>query len=645
MNVLKLIAQNGVHHKVFEGTGNHNAMWDMNISPEGKPYFSLGSELVNSNFARLYEYDLEKDEFIHLLNVEDVILHSKRAIRPSKIHTSINFMPNGNILFATHTTDRAPSHPYWIPEAYYGDPWEGYQGSNVMEYDPKTKKAFSHGIPVPYESIYGALYIERTNTLYFLGFFKGHLYSYSLDTKEVKDFGQVAEYGVFRLHEGPDGKIYFAGRSGYLMRFCIETEEVEVIGCRFNMTDKLIARLDYALNLDDTRIILFPVIDDYAYIFDTANDTLENIGSWGIEKLPDNPDANRSGVFGAALDSKNVLWYTSNTFLPVDNHFACLFRWDFLNGGEPENLGTIGSIKTGRICASVSEAYIRDDVLYIADTNHGEDLPGFITINLKEFEPHRYENAGYSTDLYIGAKAEKYKAFDEYNANMAKFNAENPFYIQNKNTEIYRLWLTLGLKNSKIKTINLTDKGACGYCGEKEDFFYNIEDGKIEAKPIANVNEKDLKKLRIKTTELVGEHIKTLAIYGRQYKSIVTASARLGDNRFIVGTQDGVIGIVDRGKVFRMGRVCTSGAVIDIVSTPDGSVVYGICGDVDGLGTVFKYTDDFGLEELGTLFFNKGSEYGFGNSTKPSCLDVSDDGKTLAIGVEDEMACVYILHF
>lgn len=645
MNLPPLISQNGLHHKVFSGEGDHNAMWDMNISPEGKPYFSLGSELVNSNYARLYEYDFKKDEFIHLFNVEGVILHSERAIRPSKIHTSINFLPNGNILATTHTTDRSPEHPFWLPDAYYAHPHEGFQGSNIIEYNPKTKFAFSHGIPVPYESIYGGIYIEKTNTFYFLGFFKGHLYSYNLDTKKVKDFGQVTEYGVFRLHEGPDEKLYFAGRSGYLMRLNLETEKIEEFGYRFIIKNRKIARLDYALNLDSTHILLFPVTNDYVYMLDTKTDKIEVLGAWGIDKLPDDPTMFGANVFGPALDSKNVLWYTVTALFPVDNHYAALYRWDFLNGKEPENLGAIGSVKTGRICSSVSEAYIRNDVYYIADTNHGDDLPGFVTINLKEFEPHMYENAGYSHDPYINANGEKYKAFDRYNTDMNEFKAANPHYIVSKDVDIHRIWTKIGRNNSKVRSVCLTPSGACGHCGKDgAEYFYNIANGEMIFKPVTDVTKADLKQITAKTCEHIGKHIPKLCIAGRQYKAIITASAKLSSNCYLVGTKDGVLGIINGENVFRLGRVGANGPIKDIVATPDGKMAYGVCGDNDELGILFRYTDENGVEELGNIYILDNKD-GFANSTKPCCLDVSGDGKTVAIGVEDEMGCVYIYHF
>ena len=118
MNVLPYIAQNGVHHKVFGGKGSHNAMWDFAISPQGRIYLSLCSELIESSYARLYEYLPGQDAFDLLFRVEDVILPADRTIRHSKIHTSLSFLPNGHLLMSTHTTDKAPAHPCWLPEGF-----------------------------------------------------------------------------------------------------------------------------------------------------------------------------------------------------------------------------------------------------------------------------------------------------------------------------------------------------------------------------------------------------------------------------------------------------------------------------------------------------------------------------------------------
>ena len=143
----------------------------------------------------------------------------------------------------------------------------------------------------------------------------------------------------------------------------------------------------------------------------------------------------------------------------------------------------------------------------------------------------------------------------------------------------------------------------------------------------------------------VGNHNPELNCLGRNYKSIITSSAQLANGKFIVGTADGVLGIIDGDKTYRLGRVGNNGPVIDMCSDKNGTVVYGIMGDKDDLGLVFKYTEEKGVEELGILRFADGTAPGVVSSCSPSCCDLSDDGKTLAIGVADRLGCVYILKF
>ena len=93
-------------------------------------------------------------------------------------------MTDGRMIMTTHTTDKSPRHPTWLPYAYYHHLWEGFAGGNIIIYDPKTGHAENMGIPVPHESIYGAVYEPAHNALFFLGFMRGHLYRYSIDEKE-----------------------------------------------------------------------------------------------------------------------------------------------------------------------------------------------------------------------------------------------------------------------------------------------------------------------------------------------------------------------------------------------------------------------------------------------------------------------------
>ncbi|MGN8631533.1 hypothetical protein ACTNEW_08105 [Blautia sp. HCP3S3_G3] len=652
MKVLPYIAQNGVHHKVMGGKGTHNAMWDFAISPEGKIYFSLCSELIESSYARFYEYIPETEECKLLFKVEDVILPAYRTIRHSKIHTSISFLPNGHILMSTHTTDKSPVHPCWLPEGYYAHPWEGFSGSHLIDYDPETGEAHTLGIPVPFESIYGGVYVEKTNRFYFTGYIRGHLYSYDLSDKQVKDYGQVTEYGCFRLHKGTDGKLYWSTRSGYLARLNVDTDEIEQLSARFtpakgNSFSNKIMRLDYAVNLPDGRMIMAAVLTDGLYIFDPKTEELVNMGSYGEEALPEDPTRVRAAVYGPALDFENVLWYVLESSYEEGSTSGTLVRWDILHDGKPEVLGTMGTPGT-RIVAGVSEAYIYHDVYYVADTNHATDLPAVFTIDLKEFRPHRNEHSVMPEDPYTTMGTEQYREMAEMTKDYGRFLDENPFHVRCDHWNAWKLWLHIKPEQSPVMRVVLDEDGdILGLCsGEGKEHFFRIHGDDVCVKTRGEMSESECIALEEKQTPLTGKKIEALAVPGRQYKAIVTAEVSLGDGRSFVGTQDGVVGIVrEDGSIYRLGRACINGPVRGLAGDCDGKVVYGVGGDENDLGIVFRYTEKAGLEELGALRLDAEYDPGIHMSSRPCCLDVSRDGKKVVIGARDRMGTVYELNF
>lgn len=663
MNVLPYIAQNGVHHKVFGGKGSHNAMWDFAISPQGRIYLSLCSELIESSYARLYEYLPGQDAFDLLFRVEDVILPADRTIRHSKIHTSLSFLPNGHLLMSTHTTDKAPAHPCWLPEGYYAHTWEGFSGSHLIEYDPETRTAHTLGIPVPFESIYGGIYMAETNRFYFLGYFRGHLYSYGLEDKQVKDYGQVTEYGCFRLHRGPDGKLYWSSRSGYLARLNPVTDQVEQLSLRFRHSkngtySNMIMRMDYAVNLPDGRMLMAPILTDGMYLLDTKTDTMTELGSYGEEYLPEDPTRRYSAPFCLALDREGVLWYILESNYENGATSTLLMRWDLQHGGKPEPLGTLGTPDT-RMVAGVSEAYIYDDVLYVADTNHANDMPGVFSIDLRQFRPHCQERSVMPTDPYLDSSTEQYREMDRILAAFSAFNEQNPVAVQCKRWNAWDLWRVMKPEQSAVRQVKLLPDGTvCGRCGgEGAAYDFTAGPDGVRIKPAAETEGE------VCTSEKwpLGETLQALAVPGRQYKAVVTAAAALSGGRWIVGTGDGVMGIVSGdGAVYRLGRACPNGPIHALSSGADGTVAYGVGGDESDLGMILRYTDGKGLEELGALRFNMDVGYtvgadefegaalrqpGIHMSSQPCCLDVSEDGKTVVVGVADRMGTVYLLQF
>lgn len=648
MEVLPLIAQEGVHHKVFGRKGTHNAMWDFALAPNGKIYFSLCSELIESSYARLYEYDTEKDSFDLLFRVEDVILPADRTIRPSKIHTCISFLPNGHLLMNTHTTDRSPEHPYWLPEAYYAHPWEGYAGSTLIDYDPVSRQARNLGVPVPFESIYGGVYLPQTNRYYFTGFFRGHLYSYDLATTRVKDYGQITEYGTFKLHPGPDGKLYWTTRSGYLCRLNVATDEIEMPDVRLSAGEddlfaKKIRRLDYALNIDDHRMLLAAVSTDGLFLYDTATERLTNLGSYGTDQLVKDEKWQRAPIYAMSLDKDGVLWYALESKYSDGTASCALARWDVLHGGKPEVLGTLGSQKTNRIVCSVSEGFIREDVLFFADTNHANDMPGILSIDLAKFRPHMHETGGQSGDPFLEAREPQYREMLELTQSYGRFQQENPFMVQCDRWNAWKLWRLVPPEESRVQQLRVSDDGSLyGRCGGNGRTHFFQWDGATLA--LTQPTQAQCNALEDVPAHL-GDHVPRLCVAGRQYKAIVTASAKLVDGSWLLGTRDGVLGLLQGDRVYRLGRAVANGPIHQLSANAAGTVVYGVGGDVSDLGTVFRYTPEAGVEDLGCLHFDLEQDPGIFCSCQPVCCHVSPNGNYVAIGTADRLGSVYLLHF
>ena len=96
----ELIPQTGVTHIFAMDDPQHNAIWDMAISPEGRVFFSACGESYIPLYARLYEYDHENKKMIRHFALEDKILLNKNSLRTSKFHTALSFIGDGKILSA-----------------------------------------------------------------------------------------------------------------------------------------------------------------------------------------------------------------------------------------------------------------------------------------------------------------------------------------------------------------------------------------------------------------------------------------------------------------------------------------------------------------------------------------------------------------
>ncbi len=653
----EMIPQRGVRLSVFPPETKHNAIWDYAISPQGRHFFSLCAEIACPDYVHFYEYFPETGEMKLLWKLNDSIITYDRAIRPSKVHTSMSFLPDGRIIMATHTTAGAPAHPTWMPIAYYYHLWEGYPGSNVIVFDPDTGKVEDLGIPVPHETIYGGIYDDKTNAYYFSGYIRGHVYRLDLSNRHVTDYGQATEFGSFRLVKGLDGHIYFSSKSGRFNRINTDTLELEDLGLEFPVArnipiTKAHNQMVHAVNGPDGKLYMLVVYNDRLFAYNYKTCSIEDAGEFIPEEFK---KYNWYPIMHSMdFDKYGVLWYCLRTINKGREFQNWLVRWDILNGGNPENLGLAGTPERGTTL--FSEMYIRDDVLYGADTNHLNDPPAIFRVDLQTLREDRhtprllcrdpYHYIAYKNGLEIYGEellkdaAPYYDTYEENARNFEFLSRHNTHTFSPPVKKVVKLWKQVPIEESRVNTVWFDREGNIhAICGKNSFTHFIIRDGVILSK------EENISFIPDDKDALAKEysHLNLPSHPGREYLAMASAVADLKDGRKLIGTRDGLLAIVKGDNVFSLGPCAPNGPVHQMAATSDGSKVYGVAGDQYDLGMIFTYDDENGVRMLGRICFCD-AESGTGASCEPYCIDVSPDGKRLAIGVVDRLGCVYEFH-
>ena len=638
---------------------NHNSSWDYAISPDGHHYFSACAESLDTYYLRLYEYLPDTNECKRILGLEDVAVTYPRAIRASKIHSSLSFLPDGKILFATHTTAAAPGHPRWMPFAYYDHPWEGFPGSNVLLYDPITGKTEDLGIPVPRESIYGGQYEATTHSFYFFGYHRGHAYRFDLATRRVTDFGQATEFGTWRTIPGADGNLYGTTASGRLIRINIAKQCIEDVPYNFPFHAELINRgtnnkLMHYANHPDGGLYFTALSCKNILRYDYQTKAVETL----VRLVPPEVDAqNMDGrCMGMAIDAYGVLWYLCE----VLGLGALLCAWDPHGDDAPRSYGLLGT--RDRVFRASFGCFIRDDVLYMSDTNHGADAPGVVSVDLQKLredadkprilcqDPLLY----FPTNGMPEAPLEKMRPY--YRGDLQKdaqrafaFNAlverdrkhaqENHFVFGTGKRYVCKLWKRFGTSGSQVTSVAYDGQGNVqAVIGAQGGLAVTVKDGEaVQWKKAADCSAASSEEI---AQRFAGFRLP--AHPGRQYLVVASACGEMADGGVLVGTKDGMLALVKENKVFALGAVCNDGPIRAIAVDPEGKKAYGVGGDPDSLGMVFSYDLETGLELGGFLYFSDGAgTERIGVSCEPCCIAVSPDGKRVTIGVNDNLGCVY----
>ena len=672
-----MVSQRGIRQTFFRGEPEYNASWDYNVSPEGRHFFSVCAEGPKID-AMVCEYLPETCEMKKCVDTKTDIITYPRTIRPSKVHTCMSFMEDGRIIMNNHTTAAAPGHLHWMPEAYFSHPWEGFPGSNVFIYDPKTGKVEDLGIPVPHESIYGGSYDPIHRAYYFSGYFRGHGYRLDLDTRKVTDYGQFTEFGSYLHHMGPDGNIYVSTRRGTMCRYNVYTQQAETMKAELPIDPDTKACpshnvIAYAANFPKgiNKIAVAAHHDEYLYAYNIDTDEFELLGS----PVPDWYEPDFKGkylVFGMDFDKDGVLWYG----LKILGNCMRMVSWDFLHGQRPVDHGIVGTVSNASW--NFCQAKIWNDKFYGSTTNHATDGPAMLEIDLqmlREDVDKPRERAmdkivyrgTVDADLYPtgekldgpaaldaseGVKVKQINGGHAFSDGILRCRPQfNQWYFAAGDRYVTKLWKLIGIENSKVVDISHdADGNVVAISGSAEGGYFRnvIRKGHLLSSEKTEYTPRDVKEIEQKYNKYI-----LPAQAGREWIAKATCAAELADGSTLVGTRSGGLAVIrPDDSIFRLGFVSCSGPIHDLTVSPDKRTVYGVCGDPDEIGFIFSYSMDFGVVCHGALYFEgvaEGQEEKFedslGISCEPCCIDYAPDGGSIAIGVRDRLGCVYEYEF
>ncbi len=679
----RLINQAGVQLAKPAAAGNEtfNTCWDGALAPDGTLYFTLSSEAGKFDHAKLVRYDYEKNEIIDCFYSGDLILPNDRMLPHSKLHTSINFLNDGRVIATTHTTDRARAHPEWMPIAYHNHAWEGFPGSHILVYDPKTGRAENWGIPVPHETIYGAKYDPAHNRLYMIGFLRGHVYCYDLATKKVQDLGKAAELYCYRLVLGADGNIYACTKTGYYFRINTELNKLEDLnytvpdlpGPGHYIHNTWYKYLTCGRNHASGDFIYFNnLCADDMLKFDFKSQSFSKAGRLvpkdGLMKLPNEYTDHHCDTF--AIDKYGVIWYQYSLWSAMATediryrHPNYLMRWDIENGKDPELMGVLGTPDWVQGLTTEMEIDQERDILYSIDVGRGfgDQGPCVLAIDLAQFRNKMYEPGPLPVDKLlepVPLTADEKRLRDERNKVKAgeEVTANNPFQaFPIENVYPVRIWRHVPhtrIEDSAVIGMCYCEDAlhvVCGSsgCFDSAAYVFQIKDNKIQQRLDFADLDPDYKawladNIMPRAFEL-SESIVLPEVTGRRYLAKASALIDWNGKRQIVGTKDGLLAIVNPDQsVFALGNAAAYGPVRCLCTNKAQDKLWGVAGDIDDLGYVFTFDDKTGLHQLGVINYNTHGYYGPTASNVLASIVLNQAEDTLAIGGADRIGAVHLV--
>ena len=673
-----------------------NACFDGIMAPDGRFYFPLSSESGECGNTKLAYFDYDKDKVIECFDSTDVLLNPIRRLPHSKFHTCLNIIPRHAmypecpydeedylVVGVTHATDKAPHHPEWLPFGFHNNVWEGFSGSQILVYDPKSGHAMTLGTPVPQESLYGAKYDAKYNRLYMIGFMRGHVYCYDFNTRKViKDLGKVAEIFCFRLVVGADDNIYGCSKSGQM--FKIDTEKVELEHLEFHVPDyvedfKVYKWYQYMIqgrNHPSNKYLYFAIVSmPYMWKLEYATGQVTLLG----KACPKDGffEDSKGTVRGFDFDKDGVIWMTmmcNDRAEPpmVGTYQSYLVRWDPDNGEEPYCCGLLG--KPERIQHYVTELeydHYHDRLFWVDQVCGCEpDRPSAGGVDMAVFRKVYRERGPVTSDPRAFIRHMTPEELAKHEAKLKKGitteenSADNPFQAwAPSKVEAIRVWRSLPrleVEDSKVIGMAFDKKSkdyrwklhvVSGRSGEFETaaFVMELVDGVVtKTTRFAEIDEtyKDwLRKNILPQKPNLDESIKLPEATGRRYRAKASCVVDWNNDRKFVGTLDALAAIVNPdGTVYSLGNAAAYGPIRSMCTNKAKTKLWGVAGDDEDLGYVFEYDDKNGLRQRGIINYNIPTHFDgptVANILSSVCL--SPDEKYIAIGSADRIAEVHVM--
>ncbi|MEX2512051.1 MAG: hypothetical protein WD398_04030 [Cyclobacteriaceae bacterium] len=236
----------------------HDTYNAISCASDGNIYYILSSESLDAG-GQFYVYKPKEDQIKFIGDLTELCGEkSSNAIPQGKSHVPF-FERNGKLYFSTHVgfyelidgMDRLPENP---PDGY-----EKYPGGHILSYDLATKEVKDLFLVPGGEGVVSMTMDLERGHIYGITWPTGHFFHYDLEMKTFHDLGLISGRGEagtpgkdFRtlcrsLFVDPrDGKVYFSTAEGDIYSYNFQHHSL-------NLLQEVDLRLDYFGQYDPSR--------------------------------------------------------------------------------------------------------------------------------------------------------------------------------------------------------------------------------------------------------------------------------------------------------------------------------------------------------------------------------------------------------